>query len=806
MKTASVTQPAWRSFWSLLLLQGQNSFNDKIAQFLIIPLAFWLTANTESDHGSIQHILGVVVVLPYLLFAPISGWLSDRFSKKKVIQGTVFAQTVTFLLMMLAVVLGQFWLLVAGFFLLAVQSMVMSPAKRGLIKELVGEEKLGSASGVLEMSVVLAICAGQIIAGYWFAHQIQITGEGWNAMRTPMLVLLAATVVPIVLSYMVKDTGAKGAPKWQASQAFSHFSQLKLLFADRDIKRCAIGKAFFWGFAGVLNLWQIAIADDLSTATGRELGAVLSEIMIAASGGVILGGIGASLLSRKRIELGMAPIGLCIMVVGSILLGFYHEGSPMMYVAFALAGLGGAVYLVPVNAQLQNIAPENQRGQILAGGAVLDCLFGISAVAFQYAFTKIGLGILPQALVVALMVMVVLVLALRLLGRELIRFVLSRVFKRLYRITAQGMDNIPEEGGVLLTPNHISYLDTMILSYACPRPVRFLMVRDCFKTPGVGLFARLFDTIPISRERAKEAVTKAADALEEGTVVCIFPEGRLTRTGALAELKRGFQMIARKAKAPVVPVYMDGLWGTLTSFERDKMYWKKPRFYPAGVRVHFGEPLEGKENITSENVGRSMHELSHAAMYERAEVQSEKWIRKRLGELPKGIKARLEAMPWSELQPYLFNAIQLRELGVFRDRLRLGYEEGVEGEVVIALLAAITRSEVWVLPKGEKPGTTELHDCDYLFVGEALRPMRAQVRNCTVFDVNGDLLPEGKLDALYFPAKVVDGYFELFSMPHPTKLAPSDALQPGWKPGSYGRVLPGAQIVPEGADHEFFVF
>lgn len=465
-----------------------------------------------------------------------------------------------------------------------------------------------------------------------------------------------------------------------------------------------------------------------------------------------------------------------------------------MYVAFGMAGFGGAFFLVPVNGQLQNLAPAHQRGQILAGSSVLDCLLGLGAIGFQFSLAAMGLPMLAQALVLTVIILGVLVMALQMCGRDLVRFVLRSFFQQLYKVTAKGVENIPMEGGVLLTPNHVSYLDTLILSCACPRPVRFLMVRDCFDTPGVGIFARFFDTIPISRERAKEAITKAAEALEEGAVVCIFPEGQLTRTGALCEIKRGFEMIARKAKAQVVPVYMDGLWGTMTSFEREKMFWKTPRNYPRGVRIHFGAPLHGKAQVTTENLESSLYRLGHAAMQERKEVTQESWIRRRVkgSNLPMALKNQIQAMDWARLQPLVFNAVQLRELTVFRDRKQIGFEEGIEGELVIALLAAISRCKVWTLKKGEKPDFSAVNACDFLFAGEALGPVKSQIRNCAIFEINGSLIPQGEIDAQFFPAKVSNGIFDAFSMPHPAKISPSDPLQPGWMPESYGRPLPGA--------------
>jgi len=478
-----------------------------------------------------------------------------------------------------------------------------------------------------------------------------------------------------------------------------------------------------------------------------------------------------------------------------------------MMSAFMVSGMGCAVFLVPMNGHLQNLAPAAERGKILAGSSVLDCSMGLLAVILQLGFYKGNLPFPVQCLIVLLLVAWAGLYTIRLIPSSLVRTVISVIFKRLYRVRATGAELIPAEGGVLLTPNHISYLDTLILSCVTPRPVRFLMVRDCFDTPGVGAFARFFDTIPISRERAKEAITKAAEALEEGTVVCIFPEGQLTRTGALSEMKRGFQMIARKAKAPVVPVYMDGLWGTRTTFEREKMFYKRPKRGVSGVRVHFGRPLEGKAEITPERLGSALHDLSAAAMSERDEVQNEGALRRAVAQsdLPTSMKAQLEAMRWEALQPLVYNATQIRELSFSRDQLKVGYEEGIPGEAVIALWAVLTRSQVWTLPAGEKPNFDEVNRCDFLFVGERMGPVKSQVRNTMIVEVNGALIAEGEMDAQFFPARVEEGLFTAMSMPHPSKISPSDPLQPGWKPQRWGRILPGAATLPEGADPEFFV-
>ena len=163
------TRRNWASFYSLLILQTQNAFNDKAAQFLLIPLG-GLLASTSSIPAAngLEYILGALIVLPFIMFAPIAGWLSDRYSKTSVIRGAIFLQFAVFICILSAIyyqkfVAGHFWV-----FHTFCRVGYSQPAKRGIVKELVGHGRLGFASGILEMSVVLAVCAGQILSSKWF--------------------------------------------------------------------------------------------------------------------------------------------------------------------------------------------------------------------------------------------------------------------------------------------------------------------------------------------------------------------------------------------------------------------------------------------------------------------------------------------------------------------------------------------------------------------------------------------------------------------------------------------------------------
>lgn len=206
------------------------------------------------------------------------------------------------------------------------------------------------------------------------------------------------------------------------------------------------------------------------------------------------------------------------------------------------------------------------------------------------------------------------------LARGFFRTFVASLIRLIYRVRALNTGNVPAEGGVLMVSNHVTYVDAFMISLACPRPVRFVIVDHFLKVKVFAWFLRLFDAVPISPMRAKEAIRTAADAVKEGSVVCIFPEGQLTRTGMLTELKKGFELIARLAECPVLPVYMDSLWGSIFSFERFRYFKKKPKQFPYPVTVHFG-PVIPMERVAGDTVRAAILDLSVEAFGARDNFQ-----------------------------------------------------------------------------------------------------------------------------------------------------------------------------------------
>src|SRR5437773_4907439 len=175
--------------------------------------------------------------------------------------------------------------------------------------------------------------------------------------------------------------------------------------------------------------------------------------------------------------------------------------------------------------------------------------------------------------------------ALYFFGRPLVRC--------FYRVSAVGLENLPA-GGFLLVPNHITWVDALILQLACPRPIRYVIDQEYYYKPILHPVLRTIGCIPISKRQSHAAVRAAAEKIAEGEIVCVFPEGELERRGTLLRLQRGYEVIARHAKAQVVPVWLDQLWGSIFSFQGGKFFTKFPKRIPYPVTVAFGKALESK--------------------------------------------------------------------------------------------------------------------------------------------------------------------------------------------------------------------
>jgi acyl-[acyl-carrier-protein]-phospholipid O-acyltransferase/long-chain-fatty-acid--[acyl-carrier-protein] ligase len=399
----------------------------------------------------------------------------------------------------------------------------------------------------------------------------------------------------------------------------------------------------------------------------------------------------------------------------------------------------------------------------------------------------------------------------RLLPKDFIRLVFLGVFRSIYKIRALGVDQIPKEGGILMVPNHLSYIDAFVLSAACPRPIRFVLFADCFESKWVGGFARLFDAVAISPSKARDGIRITANALKEGTVVCVFAEGQLSRTGALCEIKRGYQMMAKKGNTEVLPAYMDGLWGSMWSFSEGNFLRKLPQTLRYGVTVAFGPPIPWNFDI-----GDALRSLSVKTTEDREGRLMGKANREPeiSGDLPRG---------WTEMRDRCFekseagrgmrmNAMQLSQVHMAHRRTRLLVEwlpeddlSGILGvlwplSVGATVSLADGLSDAAILAKVSREGIDSVALRGVAGREDLVRRLRRKKVIVWTFD------EVGLSDGSFFGCLVENSRVASFARPNPDYETTTMLPQSGWREGRRGKLLPGWEAGKFGPlDEEGFI-
>ena len=610
----------WASIVLVLFVQAMNSFSDNFVKMLLIALSI-IIAKDSWVGRHMELWLGAIFSLPYMIFAPLAGYWSDRFSKRKVIVWMQVMQIICFIWLALALwmkrVPGSLEISLLGFFVLAVQAAVLSPAKMGIMKELAGSRRLGRVSGWLQVTMLAGILGGMWAGGIWYGTEYEKTGDAWMSALWPLIIISIMGIVELIASICIQTTPAHPEVSWRKGMALEHFESLKIVFRRRSIRLAALGVTYFWFISNALSFILVTLTKELHPDTGHGDGPMeLAKVAGILGIGVISGSFFASHICRNRIELGLIPLGGFGLVVGLLWSGLATLGSSWMYAGIIFTGAAGGCFMVPLYAFAQDKAEKQEKARVHAGMNLMDCLGTLMAVAIVGLMKAANLSSSTQFLLLAIPTFAAAVYIMRLLPQDLVRFLMLAAVRFTYKVKPVHMERIPATGGVLLLPNHVSYVDALIVGSASRRPVRFVMWDALYNLWWLKWLMRLVGTVPISATRAKDAVRAVAVALAEGEVVCLFPEGQITRHGMINELRKGFELMARQGDAQVVPVYLDGLYGSIFSFQGGKVFTKRPKHLRYPVEVHYGEPL-GARAATAEVVRHAMLALSAEAFLKR---------------------------------------------------------------------------------------------------------------------------------------------------------------------------------------------
>jgi len=595
---------------ALLVTQFFGAFNDNAWRLIVTFLAIRALGNGAGEAAAQAQttMATLVLTVPLIIFSIPAGALSDRFSKRNVIVSMKLLELVLMGAATFALVRDPSGGLLAWCVLgaMGAQSALFSPAKYGILPELLPHSRLSMGNGLLEMFSTLAIIAGTVSGGLLLAASGDAT---WIAAA----VLLGFAVAGATASF-----GVPAVPVARATGGILRTlgDGWRAARADRVLWLSIVGSAFFWLVASVL-FQVVVVYVTTRLGLGERMASAALGVMMA---GIAAGSVAAGRLSRNRVEYGLLPLGALMMAVGTVVFGVLAPGFAVTVVLLALLGFAGGLLNVPLNALKQWHAPADRRGAVLAVGNIISYTGILLGSLGTGAAAAAGMSSQAIILVVAVAVIGGTAWALYLLPDALLRFVLLLSTNTLYRLTVVGGENIPQRGGALLVPNHVSFVDAFLLLACTDRPVRFLADVSYYDHWLLRPFMRSLGAIPISSSGGPklilQAMRDAGDAIDRGEIVCIFPEGQITRLGMMLPFQRGFARIVKGRDVPIIPIFLDRVWGSIFSRAGGRFFTKVPAKLPYPVTISVGAPLPADTPL--HDVRRHVRELGMEAWIRRA--------------------------------------------------------------------------------------------------------------------------------------------------------------------------------------------
>jgi 1-acyl-sn-glycerol-3-phosphate acyltransferase len=595
-----------RRFLPFFLTQLLGAFNDNIfKQSLILAILYKLSSGADSS--LLVNLCALLFILPFFLFSALGGQFGEKFAKDRLIRTIKFAEVLIMLAGAAGVLLNNLPLMLAVLFCMGTQSALFGPVKYSILPQHLREEELVGGNALVEMGTFLAILAGTIGAG------IMMASSGYAS-------LVAGTVVTVaVLGYLA----SRGIPRahaalpelvldWNIFRQSWRIMRLGLVEQRPAVSRSLVGNSWFW-FLGAVYLTQIP-AYAKQWLYGDE--SVVTLILAVFSVGIALGSMLCERMSGHKVEIGLVPFGSIGLTLFGMLLWWHSGGFPQgaqahdwlavlgygqaWWILSSVLGIGlfGGFYIVPLYALIQSRTVEHERARVIAANNILNALFMVVSAIASILFLSVAELSIPQLfLVVSLMNVAVNSYIFKLVPEFSMRFLIWLLGHSMYRVEHQGLDAIPEEGPAVLVCNHVSFVDALLVGGTVRRPVRFVMYYKIYNLPVLNFIFRTAGTVPIAGRNEDlliydAAFKKIAEYLRSGELVCIFPEGKLTGDGEINEFKSGIERILAENPVPVIPMALQGLWGSFFSRDPRKRLFRR---LWSRIKLVAGAPLGAEQ-------------------------------------------------------------------------------------------------------------------------------------------------------------------------------------------------------------------
>ena len=572
-----------RRFLPFFITQSLGAFNDNIfKQSLILAILYKLSI--EGDRSIYVNLCALLFILPFFLFSALAGQFGEKYPKDALIRLIKLAEIGIMVIGGAGFLFNHLWMMLLALFAMGTHSALFGPVKYSILPQHLREHELVGGNGLVEMGTFLAILAGTIGAG------IMMSSSHYAFVVSAAIVLVAC--LGFVSSYGIpKAPAASPEMKLNWNIFTQSWATLRMgLGQTPAVSRSIVGNSWFW-FVGAIYLTQIP-AYAKEWMYGDET--VVTLILTVFSIGIALGSLLCERMSGHKVEIGLVPFGSMGLTVFGLLLWWHSGGFPQnvqpndwlavlsygqaWWVLLDILGIGvfGGFYIVPLYALIQSRTPEKERSRVIASNNILNALFMVVSAIVSILMLSVAKLSIPQLfLVISLMNIAVNAYIFKIVPEFTMRFMIWLLTHSMYRVEHRNLDLIPEDGPALLVCNHVSFVDALLIGGAVRRPIRFVMYYKIYRLPVLNFIFRTAGTIPIAGrnedlEIYEQAFKRIARYLAEGELVCIFPEGKLTRDGEISGFKSGMSRVIEETPVPVIPLALQGLWGSFFSYAPDR--------------------------------------------------------------------------------------------------------------------------------------------------------------------------------------------------------------------------------------------
>jgi 1-acyl-sn-glycerol-3-phosphate acyltransferase len=568
-------------FWTQFL----GAFNDNVFKTALLTILTYQAIEwTKLDSASLTNLIPGLFILPFVLFSATAGQLADKLDKALLARAVKKLEIAIMLVAAAGWLTHSLWLLIAAVVGMGVHSTLFGPVKYAYLPQQLKVEELIGGNGIIEMGTFVGILLGEVFGA------LLVESKPWGVE------LIAGGTVAIAFFgwYTSRSIPVSPAPAPDLQINWNPLTEtirnLRFSRQNRTVFLSLLGNSWFW-FYGAIILAQFPVYAKDYLHGDHSVFVLLLTIF---SLGVGTGSLLCERLSGHKVEIGLVPfgsIGLSVfgfdLYLASIafthfatgtaqvdLTGFVAQhGSLRILFDCLMIGVFGGFYIVPLFALIQTRCDPQHISRTIAGMNILNALFMVVAALVAIVLLKMGCSIPQLFMVTAILNALVATYIFTLVPEFLIRFLAWMLLQTIHRVRGIDLDRIPDDGAAVLVCNHVSYVDAIVIGAVSPRPIRFVMDHRIFNLPLVGWLFRAIKAIPIAPAKEdpwlmEKAYVDIAQALHQGDLVCIFPEGKLTSTGEMNEFKGGIMKILQRSPVPVIPMALRGLWGSMLT--RDK--------------------------------------------------------------------------------------------------------------------------------------------------------------------------------------------------------------------------------------------